>query len=164
MRPVQLQQISYVSIALGRLRRGVNVCCWITALALMVQLLVWCVVSFTNMRFESIEDTSRQPLVITSGDGRKPGGPNTGPDKPKVEIRTADAEDMPVVDPNQVLSKHDRMLARSSELSKGAGTMAMFPGPAAPPWRGAGARSSPCRTSGRVDPNHRDAASPRHVG
>ena len=59
--------------ALGRLRVAVNGCCWIIGISLLVQLVVWSLLSYTELRWETVEPVNTDvPLVVNSEEVRKP--------------------------------------------------------------------------------------------
>jgi hypothetical protein len=117
----------YVCCALGRLRFGVNLCCWIVSLALLAQVVVWALVSFTDMRFAAIAAPSRTPLIVnpvqeeTIADAPSAfDAPNAIDKKPK----PAPAGDP--VDANRVPGRNDRILSIVAALASGFGALAVI--------------------------------------
>jgi hypothetical protein len=50
---VPISQVHSIGLAMGRLKRGVLACCWIAALSLLAQIVVWSLATFTDMRYEA---------------------------------------------------------------------------------------------------------------
>jgi hypothetical protein len=111
-------QAPYVSIALTRLRFGVSLCCWIVGLSLLTQLVIWCVVTFMEVRYQTIEAKSAPGALIVSGvESTKSAAP--------VSARAAD-QGPANADPNRVPTAQDRLMAKGSRFAQGAGTTAMI--------------------------------------
>lgn len=65
----------HISAALRQLRRGVNVCAAVVALACFTQLMVFGFVHFTDIRFETLKpQTVNQPMVISASAGKPSAG------------------------------------------------------------------------------------------
>lgn len=69
-----MKQSRSVGLALNRLRLGVAACCWIIGLALALQVVIWSLVSYTEMRYasegESVVETET-PAVVTAESPRQ---------------------------------------------------------------------------------------------
>jgi hypothetical protein len=109
-----------VSVALGQLRSGVLLCCWIIAVALVAQTAVWALVSFTGIRWTELTAETEPPLIVKAED--------TQTQKIRSPLETESDADpaRPAVDPNRVLTKYDRILATASSLASGFGTLAVL--------------------------------------
>ncbi|MDY7107457.1 MAG: hypothetical protein SYC29_02365 [Planctomycetota bacterium] len=109
-----------VSLALGRLRSGVMLCCWLIAIALVAQTMIWALVSFTGMRWTELSAESEPPLIVKAEetDAQRIRSPLAAEEE-------ADEAREPV-DPNRVLTKYDRILAMTSSLAAGFGTLAVL--------------------------------------
>jgi len=109
-----------VSIALGRLRFGVLLCCWLVALALVGQMVVWGLASFTDLRWTEISAHEEPPLIVKAEEAHQQ------------QIRSAleVSNDSPLhrepVNLNRVLTKHDRIFAAVASLAGGFGTLAVL--------------------------------------
>lgn len=57
-------------LALGRMRFAIVAACWVIALALFVQIIVWSLCAFTELRFADPEAAEAAPLVVDSGSSR----------------------------------------------------------------------------------------------
>ena len=114
----------FVSLAFSRLRRSVNVCCWIIACSLLCQLLIWCFATFTQVRFESIQAKATPGAIVISREK-----PNAQPAPILVNTGTASEQTGPEnkpVDPNRVMSKLDPIFSHANALALSAGTIAML--------------------------------------
>lgn len=100
-----------VNDALRRLWLSVTVCCWIIGLSLGVQVAVWAVVSFTDVRFVTVQP-DHTPLTVVSAD-RPPAA--SGVPVP-----------VEVVDEVRVKSKYDLLCRDLTSLSLAAGTLALI--------------------------------------
>lgn len=109
-----------VSIALGRLRFGVLLCCWLVVLAIVAQMTVWALASFTDLRWTQITAHEEPPLIVKAEEAHQQ------------QIRSAlevSADGPPHREPvnlNRVLTKHDRIFAAVASLSGGFGTLAVL--------------------------------------
>jgi hypothetical protein len=111
-------QAPYVSIALTRLRFGVSLCCWIVGLALLTQLFVWCIATFMDVRYQTVEaKVAPGALIVATTDSIRPAAP--------VSASAAEEPKAANADPNRVPTKHDYLMAQASRYAKGAGTTAM---------------------------------------
>jgi len=110
---------SSVSLALGRLRLGVLLCCWGIGITLLIQTAVWGLVTFTELRYENIAAGTDAPLVVAGTDARDT--PRSSLDDPPT--RSAET---PPVNPNRVLTAFDRHLSIVSSITSGLGTFAML--------------------------------------
>ena len=61
-------------LALGRLRFAIVTSCWLIALCLVAQLVVWCLCTFTEMRYTDPPPPGDAPLIVDSDE--KPQTPN----------------------------------------------------------------------------------------
>jgi hypothetical protein len=117
----------YISNALSRLRGGISLCCGIVAIALIVQLLIWGVASFMDVRFTVLEEQITPSTVVSAADAArdKPiGSADARPLESPSEAKTG--ADVEPVNLNRVATKYDRMMNRASALALSAGTIAML--------------------------------------
>jgi hypothetical protein len=132
-----------VSIALGRLRLGVLACCGLIALALAVQLLIWTMVSFTDIRWTTADEAAADAAVAAAEKSKSVPRVVVAEEKKKEPERPTpfDTEpagatsDVEAVNPNRVLSRYDRLFAMASSLAGGLGALAVL---ALAPWIGLG--------------------------
>lgn len=117
----------YISNALSRLRSGVSLCCGVVAIALIVQLLVWGIASFMDVRFKVLEEQTT-PAAVVSANAAERSAPIGSPDaRPLESPATAKLDgDIPPPNPNRVATKYDHIMSRASALSLSAGTIAML--------------------------------------
>lgn len=114
------KQRQSVSAALARLRLAVLAGCWLVGVALAVQMLIWSLSMFTDLRVERLEQardtkSSTTPLIIENKD------------QPSVVLPTFGASDQgAAVDVNIVLSRWDRMFSVMAKLARGAGLLAVL--------------------------------------
>lgn len=115
----------YVGIALARLRRGVNVCCWIVACSLLAQVLVWGFATFMDVRYSELEE--HHTRLIVEGNAAQNDAPSRAAAwRPAVgSTDAADVGDIEPANPNLVITKYDRIMHIASTLARGAGSLAM---------------------------------------
>lgn len=114
----------FVSLAFSRLRRSVNVCCWVVAGALLCQLLIWCFATFTQVRFETIQAKAAPGAIVISREHK-----SSQPAPVLVQGGTpaeSAPPDIKPADPNRVLSKFDPIFANANSLALAAGSIAML--------------------------------------
>lgn len=114
----------FVSIALSRLRRGVSLCCWMISLALITQLLIWCIATFMDVRHEMLPDKAATSLIVSANEAAKQAMTPAAMMPLNDGAVGAGGEAAPEV--NRVWTKQDRIMARASMLALGAGTLAMI--------------------------------------
>lgn len=125
-------QTPFVCIALARLRRGVLVCCWLIALSLIAQLLVWATAMFTDVRHHTVlVQASASPLIVNQAEKVPQNAPAISTsDKSEavatVARTTPAATGMKVPDANRVPSKYDRMMKTTSDFAAGIGMLAII--------------------------------------
>lgn len=114
----------FVSLAFSRLRRAVNVCCWIVAGALLCQTLIWCFATFTQVRYETLQAKATPGAIVISRESK---ASQTTPIlvNSSAEAQTAGPEVKPA-DPNRVLSKFEPAFERANALAFAAGNIAML--------------------------------------
>ena len=99
---------------MARLRLWIVMCCWITAGALVMQLIVWSLATFTDLRESVVEPEVDQPLVVQG---------TVDPDapiQPLVNLPVSvDAQDEPVI----IRSKLDYLMQDATSLTVTIGTM-----------------------------------------
>jgi hypothetical protein len=147
---------NYVSVALGRLRRAVVGACMLLASALSVQVLVWALAMYTDLRYESVESGDAPPTIVQgdhkSRPGVRPSAANVGSlrkpaavdedgmpisegdrgDAQRAEADESGASEAPMfadalaTATDTKLSAMDRHFSRAMSLSAAAGTMAML--------------------------------------
>lgn len=59
-------KVKTIGAALARLRRGVLLCTWAVGLALAAQILIWSLVTFTDLRWDEMESEETAPMVVQS--------------------------------------------------------------------------------------------------
>src|SRR5688572_21027261 len=98
-------QAAFISIGLARLRRGVTACCVIAALALIVQLMVWAMATFMDVRYATVEDKPTSGSLVVKADGAKAAASANEARRPeRARENDAEAPPAPPVDPNRVPS------------------------------------------------------------
>lgn len=114
-------QTPYVSVSLARLKRGVTFCCWIVGLSLVTQLMVWCVATFMDVRFQVLPDKSPAPLIVSPEDAARQTNSISSH-----SVEAAAPTDPEIVDPNRVPTKQNLLLAKGSKIAYGAGLLGMI--------------------------------------
>jgi hypothetical protein len=113
-----------VGLAMGRLRKAVNFCCWVVGAALALQVVVWSLATFTEVRYQALERAG-SPLVVTPDDAR-PTLQSAG----VAPLDAAQAGDIPrgepAPDPNRVVSRYDHICRMAATLAGSAGTLAIL--------------------------------------
>ncbi len=112
------QPARYISLALGRLRLGITLCCWTIGLALMTQMVVWSLATFTDLRHAELHDTSEAPLVVTRDAPRRRSGGLRSANDDRDERRGE------VPDPNRVFSTTDQIFNHTVAFAAAAGKLA----------------------------------------
>src|SRR5687767_13179616 len=95
-------QAPFVSVALSRLRAGVCVCSWVVGLSLITQLLMWCIASFMDVRYETLQPHSAADKIV-SAEESKQSASVTSAQPPNSRMATP-------VDVNRVRTKHDTIM------------------------------------------------------
>lgn len=117
-----------VSMAFRRLRVGVISCCWIVGLALAAQMVVWSLATFTQLRYEVVEEKAEAPLVVTPEQSRHRSLRNRGEGDiglPSVVTSNATKEaGKPQTQARLVPSASDARFKRFFMIASGAGTLA----------------------------------------
>lgn len=124
-------QTPFVGIALARLRRGVLVCCWLIALSLIAQLLVWATAMFTDVRHQTILVQASAPLIVNQAEKASQNSPaisTSDKSEPVATVArtTPAATGIKVPDANRVPSKYDRMMKTASDFAAGIGMLAII--------------------------------------
>lgn len=114
-----------VSAALGRLKRGVLLCCWAVGLALMAQIIIWALVTFTEVRWqqatpESAPEETRALIVQNETEDEAPAPGSVFAADPITEPRPEPAG------PPIVPSRYDSVFRTGSSLLSGFGTIAVL--------------------------------------
>lgn len=118
IRPVE----TAVALALAKIRTGVFTCCWIIGLGLIAQMIIWSLITFTEMRFQLVAATASANSVVIQ--------PETEPKLQLFSTNAADfaahrAADGPPPDPNRIFSAADRVFRAITILSGAAITLAV---------------------------------------
>lgn len=108
-----------VSRALGRLRGMVVACCWIAGAALLAQMIIWAVVTLTDVRWRFAEPATA-PLIVGAEAGGSTGRRISPFDEPVHEAAA------PAVDPNRVLSPIDGHLRLGAGAAAATATLAVL--------------------------------------
>jgi hypothetical protein len=113
-------QTVFTSIALTRLRRGVSLCCWVAAMSLLTQVMVFGVAAFMDVRHQVLEQQTT-PATIVSAAEQARSQPLTSPeDSTDAEVAPAAA-----VNPNVIMTKQDFIMGRLSSLALTCGSLAV---------------------------------------
>ena len=109
-----------VALALARLRGVVWLCCWVVALGLLVQTIVWGLTVFTDLRWTEVaaDKSAPAPMVVTPKQAQPP-RLRSALDGPLAE---SEAE---AVNPNRILGPRDRTLSMTASLAGGFGSLAV---------------------------------------
>lgn len=109
---------THSSLAFAQLRNSVAACCWIVGLALLVQIVTWSLVSFTDLRYASVEvsEPDETPRVVDAEAKRRE------------TLREAAAGPQTDVthDVNRQLSVYDRVFSLQMDIAAGAGMIAVI--------------------------------------
>jgi len=116
----------HVSIALSRLRRGVNACCWIVVLSLITQLMIWGVATFMDVRHQVIEEHATPATVVSAAAVARQQPLGSAEAVPLEAPQRAHAETQPPANPNRLVTKHDQIMRHAAVLSMTAGSIAML--------------------------------------
>lgn len=121
-----LGQSRSVGIAFSRLRVAVILCCWTVGIALALQVIVWSLVSYTDLRYENetpVTEKNEAPKVVNAESPREQ------------RIRNARESDMGIdlslqsesegTDIRQ-LSRTDTVFAQTADTAGGIGRLAML--------------------------------------
>jgi hypothetical protein len=111
-------QAVFTSIALTRLRRGVSLCCWVAAMSLLLQVLVFGVAAFMDVRHQVLEQQAAPPTIVSAAEQER-AEPLASPESATTEQTTA------VINPNVVMTKQDFIMGRLSTLALTAGSLAV---------------------------------------
>lgn len=110
-----------VAAALRQLRSSVGLSCWLIGGTILVQLVVWGLVSFTDLRWTELKPGEGEaPLVVSASEVRAQSFRSALDDKTPAE---AAAE---AVNPNRMLTGADRTLAVATSLASGFGVLAVL--------------------------------------
>ena len=110
-----------IELAFRRLRLGVLGCCWIVGLALTVQLVVWSLARYTDMRFETRVATAPTAQIVSP----QAAPAIIRPHHDNASLTGAQAaNEAPPVDPNRVFSKYDEIFRHASALASSLGKLA----------------------------------------
>jgi hypothetical protein len=108
-----------VSVALTRLNASVGLCAWIIGIAMTVQLVIWGLASFTEMRWSEIGVTPVEVPLVVSAAAAQETAVRSALDDPPPAVKS----NQPAVDPNRVPSRFERLFAAGAALAHGIGTM-----------------------------------------
>jgi hypothetical protein len=117
----------FVSMALTRLRRGVSVCCWLVASALVLQILIWCAATFLDVRFQVVKANAPTQLIVKHSEADR-SNQTLGSASVNGAYQTADGAppvEQGAVDPNRVPTKFNLLMEKASALMMSTGTLAM---------------------------------------
>lgn len=114
-----------IGLALGRLRIAVVTCCWIVGLALALQLVVWSLSAYTQMRFTNQEETTAasEPTVVVAESPRQQRIRQAREADMGVELG---ADETALAEPARVFSSTDATFAATYNLVTGIGRCAML--------------------------------------
>ncbi len=118
-----------LGLALGRLRFAVVTSCWVIALSLLTQLLVWSLSTFTELRHSGATSESDTPLVVggdeaasTDKDRKKSGRVASSADRGDKEGKWRPGEEPAPAE--QALGTFDRIFRIAVNVSRTVGLMA----------------------------------------
>lgn len=114
----------FISAALSRLRGWVCLCCWVVALSLVTQLVIWGVASFMDVRYTILEVHAVPAAVVSAGDvaGEPTESPDVHPVDSPLETKAGAAA---APNPNRVTTKYDHIMHCASDFAMSAGVIAM---------------------------------------
>lgn len=115
----------YISNALSRLRGGVSLCCGVTAVALIAQMLIWGVASFMDMRHKTLEAQVEPATVVSAGDRADALTASSGHSLESPAAARLAEQAPPPPNPNVVTTKADFMMDRAETLAMTAGMLGM---------------------------------------
>jgi len=108
-----------VSLALGRLRFSVLLCCWVIGATLLAQAVIWSLVNFTDLRWDRSEaPPARTALVVQPSHAPKV--------QSALDAVKGDPQPPKPVDANRIITGYDRVFKVGSRLARGLGTLALF--------------------------------------
>ncbi len=107
-----------IGLALGRLRRLVVLCSVLIGFSLIVQLLIWSLVTFTNLRFETLQIEDSTPLIVTSSTSNQRFSPEA------LDVGASAVEPLESKDISRVFSSRDRIFAIITDLNAAIGILA----------------------------------------
>lgn len=117
------------STALGRLRRAVIVCCWVVGVALFTQLILWSLVSFTDLRFVAGEEAEAEPAaapLIVHADPQRAHRPRAGREHDDEATPAPAATSQPVEAASPVYSSANGVMSQIMMFTGAAGRGAML--------------------------------------
>ncbi|MHC4989830.1 MAG: hypothetical protein ACYTGC_02525 [Planctomycetota bacterium] len=112
-------QPSSIALGLAGLRSYISVCCWITVLALAIQILVWSLAAFTNVRYSTVDRWENQE-VVTKAPAKR-----LDPESQTAQALPASVLDAIEPGPIQVRTRWDQLFNDLSALSLAAGSLAL---------------------------------------
>ncbi len=105
------------AIALMELRTAVTLCCWVIGLSLLAQMVVWSLLTFTDLRYRMVEEapTAEKTSAVLSAE-----------DLRRQAVHEAGAEEagMTPVEVNRQSSREDTVLRLVTGISTALGTLA----------------------------------------
>lgn len=108
-------QTRSVGYAILKLRSSITACCCAIGLCLIVQLIVWSLVSFTDLRTEIVEPDIRAPLIVEHDEVKQRRAPLTA---------TSAISFGEVAEPITVLTAYDQFFHDFASLAQAVGTAA----------------------------------------
>jgi len=108
-------QTRSVGYAILKLRSSITACCTAVGLCLIVQVIVWSLVAFTNMRTVTVEPEIDAPLVVDQSEATKP--------RAMLTTNTA-VSFKDVAEPVTVLTRSDQFFHDAASLAQTIGTAA----------------------------------------
>ncbi len=115
----------FISIALTRLRSGVGFCCWVAALSLLTQVLVFGVAAFLDLRHQVLEQQGSPATVVSAAAAAREQPLTSSDAQPLESPAEAKSESPDAVNPNVVLTKQDFVMGRISTLALTAGSISI---------------------------------------
>jgi hypothetical protein len=114
---------SAISSALGRLRVAINTGCWIMSICLASQIVVWSLVTLTDLRFQEAKPAPTVPVVIAAEENKRPVIFSTAEAEHARQVAAA-TEDAPPLPP--AMSIHDRTFRALTTFGSALGTLTML--------------------------------------
>lgn len=114
-----------ISTAMRRVRRGVLICCWMTGLALALQIVVWSLAMFTDMRYDTVEPVQEGPAIVKAEESSHVVVPSTPVETIPGLLTGAQTVTAPPK-PTRPLSENDSRFAAIAEFSSTVGIMTVL--------------------------------------
>jgi len=119
---MQHKSEKHISQTLRHMQRSVTVLCWMAGIAFLSQVLIWSMVTFTDLRFDHLTATNNdEPPVIVQGENTSPRSATAG----TVQNKNDSTQSEPI-DLNAVESKYDQWFQTLHQLAYVVGLAAVI--------------------------------------